>query len=262
MFVADNGSTDGTLDLVSHFDVTVVRNHDNLGYAAGNNRGVDAALAAGCDPVMVLNNDTVVTPEAIERLVAVLHARPELGAVSPVMRTGEAIWFSGSRELSSGVVIQTTTGATGVVEVPALIGVCIVARRAVWTDVGGFDERYFLIWEDIEWSRRARRGGWVLGVVAASTIHHDVGHSFASTAPGLGAFYYLRNGLLYFWDDDRRWIRIPRFLYRHGVRPMAVALLHDRRSVRILVRSNAAALVSIATRRFGRAPAWAAIEGK
>ncbi len=99
MFVADNGSTDGTLDLVSNFDVTVVRNHDNLGYAAGNNRGIDAALAAGCDPVMVLNNDTVVTPEAIERLVAALHARPELGAVSPVMRTGEAIWFSGSREL-------------------------------------------------------------------------------------------------------------------------------------------------------------------
>jgi len=72
VIVSDNGSVDGSLEAISaaHPTVRIVANERNLGFAAGNNTGIERALDSEADAVFVLNNDTEVPPETIETLVA------------------------------------------------------------------------------------------------------------------------------------------------------------------------------------------------
>jgi GT2 family glycosyltransferase len=110
-----------------------------------------------------------------------------------------------------------------------LAGCCIVAQSETWRLVGGFDERYFLIWEDAEWSIRARRQGVRLLVVDEAIIQHHVGHSFQHAPTALASFYFTRNGLRYQWQYARR--HVPRFIRDWLVRPAPSLLRHRRGNV-------------------------------
>ena len=83
IWVVDNGSTDDSVERIrSHFpEVELVRSETNRGFAGGNNLGIREALAAGADYVWMLNNDTVVAPEAIEKLVDLAETEEQVGAV-------------------------------------------------------------------------------------------------------------------------------------------------------------------------------------
>ena len=87
VIVVDNGSTD---DSVQTFrdqfpEIIVLPQTENLGFAEGSNCGIEYALAAGCDYVLLLNNDTVVAPDFLTELIAVGEHYPEIGMLSPVM---------------------------------------------------------------------------------------------------------------------------------------------------------------------------------
>src|SRR5690606_20466025 len=78
-----------------------------------------------------------------------------------------------------------------------LAGCCLTAPSEVWRNVGMFDERFFLNFEDSEWSLRARAAGVELLVDTRSRVLHAVSASFRGDAAQLGTFYYIRNGLLF-----------------------------------------------------------------
>jgi GT2 family glycosyltransferase len=271
VLVVDNGSGDGVLEAAQGRwpQVETLQTGDNLGFAGGMNRGVDWALAREAATVTVLNNDTVVPSGTI----ATLAARARQGvAVSPEIRyasTGR-VWFGGgvvdaetglARHLSEAELARVFPGSAPR-SVETLAGCCVTASADVWRRVGGFDERYFLIFEDADWSLRARTRGVDLVVDPTVSIDHAVSASFTADRAMLGLYYYARNGLLF----GSRWRRVTqhpdrraayRFLRRHAVPEVTGPWRRgDRRLSWRRQQVLALAVAHQVCGRYGRAPAW------
>ena len=209
VILVDNGSTDGSVEFLrmKHPSVSVVELDRNLGFTGGNNVGLKLATDGGFDIIGVLNNDTVVEPGFLEPLVEELEARPD-GFVSPRITYLDhscRTWFASSRvDDRTGIVYHRDEATFSederratVRDEPAVTGCCLLAARATWQRVGYFDDRYFLIFEDSDWSARASALGFQARMVSTSTIGHAVGSAFATTSSAVGHYYYARNGLLY-----------------------------------------------------------------
>lgn len=178
-------------------DVALARAPTNGGYGAGCNLGRRHAHAAGAANLLFLNPDTEMAPHACELLEEALVRDMKLAAVAPVIRRQDtdAIDFSGGAiDWYRGAATHRTEpiDAGTIALSDFLTGAALMARSEAFDDVGGFDEAYFLYWEDVDLSfKLARRGR--LGVVADAIVRHE-------TSPHLGgspvALYYgARNAL-------------------------------------------------------------------
>jgi GT2 family glycosyltransferase len=257
--VVDNGSAESDIEQIrtSGFAYTVIPTGANLGYAEGNNVGLRFALDQKFQVIAVLNNDTVVEPVSFGALLEHLLV-DEHRALSPDIRyfdNPSRSWFEGGvldkgwpRHLQPDE-IATSEGRLRPSD--CLSGCCIAARRETWERVGLFDGDYFLIFEDSDWSLRARRCGVKLYVATESVIRHKVSRSFESGPSSvLGNFYFVRNGLIFQARYARRYL--PAFILRWLVRPSVAAVLR-RQSGRGLGFRWLGALAFIARAR-GRAP--------
>ena len=119
-------------------------------------------------------------------------------------------------------------------------------------EIGLFDERFFLIFEDADWSARARDAGYRLDVVVASTVRHAVGASFAEASSAVGDYYYARNGLLYLRLHGRRpRPQSIRFGLRLGRESMRRLRRHPGRPAASRLAAQGAGIVDFARGRFG-----------
>lgn len=269
VLVIDNGSYDGVLEQVRERwpGTHTLQTGTNLGFAGGMNVGLRWAMARGATTITVLNNDTVVPSGAIARLSAIAA---DGYLVSPEVRyldDPDTVWFGGG-------VIDEATGlarhlghdeiasrpgdeSDGLRFTEVLSGCCLTASGATWRRLGGFDESFFLNFEDSELSLRARGLGIPLVVATSVRIHHRVSASFSGEYSYLGLFYYARNGLRFgSLLPGRTVIRRWRFL-RHRIAPVLTAEVRQRRW-RTATRKGlvaATALVMHLRRRDGRAPA-------
>lgn len=231
--LVDNASADGTLAAVrqAHPGVRVLANERNLGFAAANNR----ALAEARAPlVLLLNPDCELQPGALAALAAVLEARPELAAVSPLTRNGDGTpQVSFGPDLTLGNEWRQRRLVNGVrardprslAAAEALIGreqqpdwlsaSCLLARVAALRGVGGFDEGYFLYEEDADLCLRLRRASWRLLHFPGATVVHHLGSSMAS-APSLARLEYQRSHLRYYAKHNG-------WLQRVGLRALLAA---------------------------------------
>ena len=261
ILVVDNGSSDGTLAAVqdTYPWARTLQTGENLGYAGGNNRGIDYAIAQGAETICVLNNDTIATPDFLPPLIESVVDQEV--AVSPDIRYQSdpgTSWFRGARldrSLGSARHLVASEQQDGNVpfDTELLSGCCIVASSNTWRQVGGFDEDYFLIFEDSDWSMRARASGVRLQVVPMSKIMHKGSRSFRDVADSLGYYYFVRNGL----EFSRRWLGLSgdlRFIRSLVIRPIAASVrLRAWRRVGHLSVFCVAGVLSFALRRFGRA---------
>jgi GT2 family glycosyltransferase len=271
VLVVDNGSDDGVLEAVMERwpGIDTLQTGDNLGFAGGMNRGVEWALARGAETVTVLNNDTVVPPGAI----AALAARAVDGvAVSPEVRYAAdgRVWFgAGTVDIDTGLArhlndaeIAEAFPRPGPRTVETLAGCCVTASADTWRTVGGFDERYFLLFEDADWSLRARGCGVPLVVDPGVQLEHVVAASFTGDRALLGLYYYARNGLLFGhrWrtargTGDRR--TAYRFLRRHVVPQVTGPWRRGDRTTAVRRQQIVGLAVAHHLRRhYGRAPGW------
>lgn len=201
--VVDNASSDDSVERIrrSALGHDLVRAQTNLGFTGGNNVGLRRALDTGARYVAVLNNDTIL-PSAM--LSALTRQLDDTSAVSPVIVRADdptSVWFAGGivargmpRHLQPDELADDTAD---LVDTALLTGCCIVAHREVWRRVGLFDERFFLFFEDSDWSMRAAAAGVALRVDRTQTLHHGVSRSFRGDASMLGTFYYARNGVFF-----------------------------------------------------------------
>jgi len=206
--VVDNGSTDGSVEAIQkHFpDVALIENDQNLGYAEGNNRGVEYALQAGIDYVFVLNNDTVLCQDILNRLVVVAEAHPRVGAVGPKIYYNaqpRRIWFAGGViDWQRGVTVNLGAGEDDVGQfeqvrsVDFLAGCALLIKREAWKDVGSFDSRFFMYWEEVDWCTRAQRAGYGLLFVPQAKMWHKISPADQSYSPRI-LYYMTRNRLLF-----------------------------------------------------------------
>lgn len=168
----------------------------NLGFGAASNIGAAHVLAQGADVVLLLNPDAWIAEPAVRALVDICRADAAV-AVSPVIEFPDGrAWFTGGRlDLRRG-----RAGQSGSVrdDPDWLTGAALAMSAELWRRSGGFDDDYFLYWEDIELSARVRGAGGSLRVLSGATAQHSVGATQGSGAKSATyVFYNCRNRLRY-----------------------------------------------------------------
>ena len=189
--VVDHGSTDGTVDFVrDRFPEARVIEQENLGFGAGNNTGMRAASG---DYFLLVNADAWVVGDAVERLVEFAESRPEAALVGPKLlnpdgtlqrsvRGFPSVWRIATEYLflrklaPSSRLLNAFYGAgfdhESVREAEFLGGACLLVRREAFEAVGGFDEDFFMMSEEVDWCYRFRQAGWkVLFFPGAEVVH-------------------------------------------------------------------------------------------
>ncbi len=179
LIVVDNASSDETLQFVrqSFPGVTIVALDRNSGYAAGNNAG--ARVARG-KYLAFLNDDTQVEKRWLSALVAAAEADPSVGLVTSQIvyrERPDVLDSAGDGYLRSGGAFkhhhgQSVNDAPATREVFGACGAGFLVRSDLFTSLGGFDEDFFMVYEDVDLSYRARLHGARCQYVAAALVYH------------------------------------------------------------------------------------------
>ncbi len=208
IIVVDNASQDGTADriLESHPEVRLLRNSENLGYPRANNQGIAAASGPF---ILLLNPDTHVGPGVLQKLLAEIERRPEAGGVAPVLRLPSGkLQVSFGKRIGLGVeLVKKLAGnrflswqadrKKEIREMGWLGGACLLIRKKALESIAGFDEHFFLYFEDIDLCYRIREAGWTLWLVPELEIGHAGGGSTSITA--LFSRFHYRRSQIYFY---------------------------------------------------------------
>lgn len=179
--VVDNASEDGSVEYIrDHFpEIILMENKENLGFGRANNRAMRYALDQGCDYVFLLNQDTWIEPDAIEKLVKVHQQHPEYGILSPMhlRADGKSLYIQiedgrsdhGNKMLSD-FYFQTIEDVYGVSYVNA--AAWLLPRETLVT-IGGFDPMFTHYSEDDDYINRVKYHRMKIGVCPHSRIVHD-----------------------------------------------------------------------------------------
>ncbi len=213
VIVVDNASGDGSAGAARRPGVAVVELPDNRGFAAATNVGIRASTGR---TLLLLNSDTIVPPGALDRLLSVLAAHPDVAVVGPrlVDDRGRAELSFGSmitplaelrqqrlmRGLARGdaSAIRRVEHMTSVEQSPDWVsGACLMVRRADAEAAGLLDERFFMYTEDVDFCAAIRsRGGRVLFTPSVEVVHLR-GRSVQS-APAATRAAYRRSHLAFY----------------------------------------------------------------
>lgn len=222
VIVVDNGSTDGSQDKLPSYKLPnmnyrFIETGANLGFAGGNNVGMKDAVRRGADYLILLNNDVILPKEIFVKLVKIAEKDKKVGLLSPKMyfaegfefhkawykknELGKVFWYAG------GVIDWDNiyTSHRGVDEVDrgqydkeeetdVANGACVLIRRAVVKKIGYLREKYFLYWEDADYSERAKRAGWKVVYTPATHLWHKVAQS-SGIGSNLNDYFLTRNRL-------------------------------------------------------------------
>lgn len=229
-------------DNVDRFDTHLIENSVNLGYAGGNNIGIEYALNKNrADYILILNNDTVVSPEILEELVNFAEENKEYGIIGPKMnvyRRGpgeDKIWFSGAEvqflntNVKHKVNPNNKTGETGFIP-----GAGIFIRKDVIEKVGYLDEDYFLYYEDMDFSIRVKQAGFKIGYVSDAVIWHKISGSVSALPDKDRLRYIFRNTLVLanrFGDWKTKLKIVPWMLYIGGKQLVKILFVPKTREV-------------------------------
>jgi N-acetylglucosaminyl-diphospho-decaprenol L-rhamnosyltransferase len=208
IIVVDNASSDGSADWVAETapNVRLIANRENKGYPIANNQGI--AVARG-EYVLLLNPDTIVGPGVLMKLVEEMNTKPQVGVSAPALRLP-----SGRIQVSFGGKVNVINEAAKKLfrnrlqsrrierdkrarSVGWLGGACLLCRNEVLKAVQGFDERFFLYFEDIDLCFRIRALGKDLLYVPALEIRHEGGAS--TSASSLQSRFHYRRSQLHFY---------------------------------------------------------------
>jgi len=210
VIIIDNASTDSSVAVIHEKfpQVKIIENKENLGYAEGNNVGIRYALKHEADYVFVLNNDIVIQCNTISSLVNILENNPQAAAVSPISYfyyEPEKVYFAGGYIHENGKVGHVTkTISTEPYPTEWLNGCALLMRSALLRKIGLFESSYFLLFEDVDWSSRARKQGYCLLINPKNVILHKASISFNEQKSYL-KYYYIRN--YHHWiDRNYPWI--------------------------------------------------------
>jgi hypothetical protein len=203
VIVSDNGSTDGSLEMIrSEFPrATVIQNGANLRFAKGNNVAIDASSG---DYVLILNPDTIIHDGSLEKFVAFADRHPEAGAFGcrvlnpdgsyqesgrpfPTLRGDwiAAFFLRALAHLSSWFIADRYIGWNGDTEraVDWHSGCCLLIRGDLLKRLGGFDEQFFYYYEDVDLCFRVWKAGYPILFTPSATIVHLGGQSTKERMP-------------------------------------------------------------------------------
>jgi N-acetylglucosaminyl-diphospho-decaprenol L-rhamnosyltransferase len=205
--VVDNGSTDGAPERAAadNEHVTLVRSPGNVGYGSAANIGV-ATFDDDIDFVLVCNPDTQVTPGAVDTLLAVADENPRAGVLGPKILEPDGTIYPSARALPSirsGIGHAVLSGiwptnpwtkryqqrdvssSDTTTRVGWLSGAFLLIRRSAFEAVHGFDDDFFMYFEDVDLGRRLAKAGWDNLFVPQATVVHIGGASTEKVADAM-----------------------------------------------------------------------------
>lgn len=162
--------------------VTILPQEINLGFAGGNNVGMEYAIAQGFDFVYFLNNDAYLGENTFQPLVAAFAADPQIGITQSLVllhperdkinSSGNAIQFCGFGYCRDYQVPVAERNFPAVAEIPYASGTAFMIPTELCKKFGGWDPDFFMYHEDMEWSLRLKAMGYKIVLVPASTVYH------------------------------------------------------------------------------------------
>jgi len=219
IIVVDNGSTDGSVKLLqADFPkVTIIENPANLGFTAPMNQ---ALRRASGQSLLLLNPDTLIHPQAFDRLIAFMQEHLQVGICGPKVlntdgslqapcRRGESrpwaviSYFLGLHRLFPnsrlfGGYLLNYMGEDVTHEVAGVAGSCMLIRRQVVDQIGYLDERFFAYQEDADYCFQARRAGWQVYYLPTAQVTHFGGEGGSRVQPYRSIYAWHRSYWLYY----------------------------------------------------------------
>ncbi len=252
--VVDNGSVDGSGELARQLRprAHVLRNDLNLGFAAGNNRGIGYALERGASHVAVLNDDMKLDPGWLLALVADERRNPAAGIwgglilfvdrPDTVNSVGISVdWLLRVRERGFGMR-RSELGEVTAGSADAVTGGAMLVARRVFERIGGFDARLFAYYEDYDFCLRARRAGFDVRFVPTAVSYHMFAGTLGEHHPRR-RYFLARNQMIMVGRYARAWKAIPLLAGTTLFRILLKAPLWLLRARADLARSEVAAVI-------------------
>jgi N-acetylglucosaminyl-diphospho-decaprenol L-rhamnosyltransferase len=214
--VVDSASSDDSVAMMKRDfpHVMVLAQPENVGYTRGNNIGLQAAKGRY---LLLLNPDTEIIGDALTQMVTYLDAHPEVGIVGPHTLNTDSSYQSTRRRfptvplaffestwlqpyapktlLDRFYVNDASEDAT--LEVDWVQGSALLARREIYDQIGGLDERYVMFSEELDWCKRAKQRGWRVVYLGSAYITHHGGKS-TEQASARKHIYFQESKLRYF----------------------------------------------------------------
>ena len=235
VIVVDNASQNDEATLIEqrYPQVKVIRSARNLGFAGGNNLGIQAAQGRY---LFFLNNDTLLQylpsaishqPSAISHLINRLESSPRIGMVCPKIRFAwgnHPIQYAGYTPLSRTTMRnrsigfgETDNGQYNTAHpTPYAHGAAMMVKREVIDKAGMMPECYFLYYEELDWSMMIRHSGYDIWYEPATTILHKESQSTGQNSP-LRTYYITRNRLLFVRRNNKDLSRYLSYVYLIGI---------------------------------------------
>ncbi|TAM71901.1 MAG: glycosyltransferase family 2 protein [Microbacteriaceae bacterium] len=190
--------------------IDIVEAGRNLGYGSAVNLGV-RQLDESIEWVLITNPDVRLDADALEQLLSTARSLPLAGALGPLIRDNDGIAYPSARELPSlrtgiGHALFATVSPrnpwtkryraenrpSGTVSRRAgwLSGSCLLVRRAAFDAIGGFDESYFMYFEDVDLGKRLTEAGWQNVYTPSASVVHTGAHSTSTSASAMRAIHH------------------------------------------------------------------------
>jgi GT2 family glycosyltransferase len=287
--IVDNGSTDDSISWIrTRFpEYLLIETGANLGFAEGNNVGIRAALGRGADLLFLLNNDTVVAKDILERFVETLRTLPLNTGI-----LGAKIFLFGQPDTLDhlGGRWNSKTGTFDLIghrckedpsihqepeELDYVCGAGLLLKREVVESIGYLEPSFFLIWEEADYCMRAKKAGYSILSCPNAQLWHKVSASFVGGKPH-STYFWWRNRFLWIERNctaREKWrlylqILLPKILHQLKIRTLKKVQLFFTKALRPQLDTrekeqkmliNRAALCGVRDyffRRFGNGPSW------
>lgn len=244
--VADNGSTDGSTDLVKEKfpSVKLLEFSENYGFTGGYNKAL--GLLEGYDCFLLLNSDIEVPQGWLRPLADFMEANPRCGVCAPklhALQDRESFEYAGAAggyidkygfPFARGRVLKWLEKDTGQFDEPGArvfwaTGACMLVRCGLWKELGGLDSRFFAHMEEIDFCWRAQLAGYTVNVVPESVVYHVGGGTLPATSTRKLKFNY-RNNLLMLRNNMAKTMALD--YLNSGIAPEKAALKGRRKAGR------------------------------
>lgn len=207
--VVDNASTDGSLEELAssygtHENIHLICLEENYGFSKANNEGIKWALEQHCQHILLLNNDTEIEPWTIGKMVDQQKRTGQI-VVPKILYADrrERIWCAGG-ELSATLKKPKHRGAGEIDQgqfdredrCTFANGCCMLLTEQIIEKLGLLDERFFLYYEDTEYSMRACENGVGISYCGQAVVYHKVNGSTGGNGNPANAYYITRNWLM------------------------------------------------------------------
>ncbi|MEH1766294.1 MAG: glycosyltransferase family 2 protein [Nostoc sp.] len=235
IIVVDNASSDGSVELIAEKfpEVSLLRQHKNSGFGAGNNAG--AKLATG-EFLFLLNTDTVLTRNILPHLIELMEADPKVGIIGPKLLNPDgslqisvspALGIKGeyqARQMHRDYQYLTKKNLIDqkfkqIQEVDIVVGAAFFIRSSLFHQLGGFDENFFMYFEESDLCQRAHCQEYKIIYTPHVSLIHLKGYSIQKAANTMSIEY--RRSQIYYYQKHRPWweqtlLRIYLFLKFFG----------------------------------------------